>query len=279
MSVLLYPEIFETLPFGRTGADVFQDYLTSTHTQTTESGDVTVLIRARNEAGKLESLLDDIHQQHFAGDVQIVVVDTESTDGTASVARREGAEVVTISQADFSYPLSLNRGFAAAAYNNVYSTVGHARLTSSYQLQAVVDTMGERAAGAFGFTIPNDDATKYDKLVFLGQRPLLGKVTQIEKVGMGVMGANCAVFSREAWQELGGFDNRYEAGGEDVELAGRMLQAGFGIVRDPALSVHHSHGLGFMNTVKQYRHWQQILKGPQALDKQALAQRRPDLSI
>lgn len=54
--------------------------------------DVAIVIPARNEARRLGNLLSrlDVHAAH-----DIVVVDDESTDGTAGVARRFGVRVVT----------------------------------------------------------------------------------------------------------------------------------------------------------------------------------------
>jgi GT2 family glycosyltransferase len=279
MNRLLHADIFETLPFGAKGAVDLNDRSTELAREESVPSGVSVLIRTRNEAGNLEVLLDELSQQTAKVPTQIVIVDTESTDGTLDIARGYGADIVRITQEEFTYPKSLNLGFEAAAYENVYSTVGHANLSNTSLLLAAQIDQHDGTAGSFGFALPNTNATIYERLGYLGQASHMADTVAIKKPTMGVMGANCAVYRRSAWQELGGFDLRYEAGGEDTELARRMLAAGMRIVRDPALSVHHSHGLGLLNTMKQYKHWLEVFNGPMPMDKEELANRRPDLSI
>jgi hypothetical protein len=55
-----------------------------------------------------------------------------------------------------------------------------------------------------------------------------------------------------------------------------MLRAGYRVVQEPAMTVHHSHGLGFKDSVKQYIN-QLATRAPAQLDKQRLLARRPDL--
>jgi len=71
-----------------------------------------------------------------------------------------------------------------------------------------------------------------------GVRPRLNltmawRAQRIKKAGMGVLAANCAMIAKRAWQELGGFDERYQAGGEDTALAKSMLENGYEVVRIP----------------------------------------------
>ena len=94
---------------------------------------------------------------------------------------------------------------------------------------------------------------------------------------MGVLAATGAMISRVAWEELGRFDESYETGGEDTALAAKMLANGYDVIREPALTVHHSHGLGVIDSIKQLHGWQQTLKSPRRLDKDELLARRPDL--
>jgi glycosyltransferase involved in cell wall biosynthesis len=51
-----------------------------------------VIIPARNEAASIGLVIDEIPREHVA---EILVVDNGSTDGTAAVAQRHGARVVT----------------------------------------------------------------------------------------------------------------------------------------------------------------------------------------
>ena len=57
-------------------------------------GAVLILMPARNEAGRIGSLLVDLRDRHPG--VRILVVDDSSTDATVEVAQNAGATVVRL---------------------------------------------------------------------------------------------------------------------------------------------------------------------------------------
>ncbi len=54
---------------------------------------ISILIPARNEEKRIEPLLASIKANHFKG--ELIVIDDESTDQTAAIAKRYGATVIT----------------------------------------------------------------------------------------------------------------------------------------------------------------------------------------
>jgi GT2 family glycosyltransferase len=163
----------------------------------------------------------------------------------------------------------------------VFLTVGHVRLSSIYNLHAGARhfNRSDNTAGAFGTCLPAEGASYLERWAAAGDPTLFflaRPAMPIRKCGLGVLGATGAMLSKRVWAELGRFDERYEAGGEDTALAKSMLKAGYRIVQEPAMSVHHSHGLGFRDSVKQYFN-QLATRAPTQLDRQRLLARRPDL--
>lgn len=75
------------------------------------SPQISVVIRAYNEAAHLGRLLDGISQQSLAPQ-EIILVDSGSTDNTVAMAKARGLQVVHIPPADFSFGRSLNLGIA-----------------------------------------------------------------------------------------------------------------------------------------------------------------------
>lgn len=73
----------------------------------------SVVIRAYNEAKHIGHLLKGITQQTL-DDVEIILVDSGSTDDTLSIASRYPVLVVNISPQEFTFGRSLNWGIAAA---------------------------------------------------------------------------------------------------------------------------------------------------------------------
>jgi len=74
----------------------------------------SIVIRAFNEEDHIGRLLDGILQQTVK-DVEIVVVDSGSTDDTAAIAERYNAKLVAIPPEDFTFGHSLNKGIESAS--------------------------------------------------------------------------------------------------------------------------------------------------------------------
>jgi len=73
----------------------------------------SIIIRAYNEEKHIGRLLTGILEQTLK-DVQIILVDSGSTDATVAIASRFPVEVVTISPQEFTFGRSLNLGCARA---------------------------------------------------------------------------------------------------------------------------------------------------------------------
>jgi glycosyltransferase involved in cell wall biosynthesis len=277
----LHPDIFDRTPvIGTQLRDALEQSAQEITTWDGVDPDISILIRTRNNEGRIRSLFDDINAQRFAGEVQVVVVDTESSDGTAQTAKKLGAEVVNIAQTDFNYPRALNMGVAAADHPYVFSIVGHSNLTNDQTLRGISCWHSDaKLGGIYGMALPDANASKTEQALALGLVPLVKVPKRITSATVGVLGANAAAVNRAAWVELGGFDEKFAAGGEDTELARRMLAAGLSVVREPVLSVHHSHGLGPINTFRQALHWAQVARSAHNFDDAQLARRRPDLNL
>lgn len=84
----------------------------------------TVVIRAYNEEKHLGRLLEGIAQQTIR-DIQTILVDSGSTDGTLDVAAAYRTHVVHISPDEFTFGRSLNRGIAQAQAERVVIASAH----------------------------------------------------------------------------------------------------------------------------------------------------------
>ncbi|HEY8999213.1 MAG TPA: glycosyltransferase [Candidatus Saccharimonadales bacterium] len=277
---VLHPEIFDRTPiFGSRQRTLLERRCEELASGVGDAHDpnVSVLIRTHNDADDLVGLFEDLKAQEFNGRIEVVVVDTESTDATLDVAKQNGAKIVHLKQKDFDYPTSLNMGFEAATHPFVFTLVGHSRLTSRLALRTATRWSSvEQFGGAFGSCLPSTNATGAERFGSLLLRGLRRPAFQISRVKMGVMSANCSLVSRKAWQTLHGYDKAYGAGGEDTELARRMVDAGFKIFNEPVVSVYHSHGLSVVGLLKQYLYWFKLDR-PSRFDATALRRYRKDL--
>lgn len=279
-SALLHPDMFTAIPFvGEAVGLQLEQYAATLPEPKERQLPISIVIRAMNEADTLSTLLQDLSQQTFTGETEVIVLDNESSDATRDVALEYGARVETISRGDFTYPRSLNRSMELASNERVVFTVAHAALATNVFLSAVNERFQEEGVvAAYGTTLPMPSAPLAERLLYAtwAKQP---PTKSIQKAGIGALGATNAVLSKSAWKELGGFDESHGMGGEDTLFAKVALSAGYKILREPLLAVHHSHGLGVRNLALQWRQWSRSLRHAEDFDKDRLAKRRPDLDF
>lgn len=250
---------------------------------------ISVLIRTKNDHTGLQKILAHIEHQKksYSGRIDLIVVDTESIDGTLELAKKSDAAVVKILQKDFSYPKSINLGLAKAKSDCVaaFISVGHAQPALNICLEAGVRHFKDsRVVGVYSGTLPNDNASFWEKMLFgfaIGFGEIVTgryrqKAHQVAKPHLGIMGATGCMVRLKTWRSHS-FDEAYGHGGEDSAWAIWALGQGFKIFHEPAMAVHHTHGLGPINLLRQIKSWMRLYRGRGQFNQQALAKFRPDL--
>ena len=168
-SYLLQQRIVDSIPFGNSiTAKLLDKRINETLTDDPDDDPrISVVVRAFNEAPKLEKLLEDVRRQLFSSDVEVVVVDKASTDRTADVVKHFGATLVTMPRGEFTYPKSMNLAMEAASNDVVFLTVAHARLSNVYSLHAGARHFSkcDGVAGVFGKVLPNEGASYIERWV------------------------------------------------------------------------------------------------------------------
>jgi glycosyltransferase involved in cell wall biosynthesis len=84
----------------------------------------SLVIRAYNEVKHIGRLLTGVRHQAFQ-DMEVLLVDSGSTDGTAAIAVQGGARVVHIRPEDFTFGRSLNLGISQARGDFIVMASAH----------------------------------------------------------------------------------------------------------------------------------------------------------
>jgi glycosyltransferase involved in cell wall biosynthesis len=87
-------------------------------------GSCSIVVRAYNEEKHIGRLLEGIRQQTIR-DVEIILVDSGSTDETVSIAESFEARIVRIPSAEFTFGRSLNLGIRAATHGLIVIASAH----------------------------------------------------------------------------------------------------------------------------------------------------------
>lgn len=198
--------------------------------------EISVVVRALNEERHLPALLDGIARQ-TAKDVEIVVVDSGSTDRTVSIARERGAKLETIAPKDFSFGRSLNRGIRACAGRFVAIASAHTRPAHERWLDNLVRDLRERPEVAMSYGRQLGDASSkfaetldFDR--FFGPHP------RVVTDHFFANNANSAI-RRELWEKHP-FDETLP-GLEDIDWARWARRQGFVITYAHDAPLHHIH--------------------------------------
>ena len=157
----------------------------------------SIVIRTLNEARYLGDLLTMIARQEAPGlEVETVLIDSGSTDGTVDIARAHGARVTTIDKSEFSFGRSLNRGCAFATGDILVMISGHCVPAGTDWLAALCQPLIDGVASySYGRQIGDDDSNYAERRIFAKYFP---ETAAIPQDGFFCNNANAAV-TRAAW--------------------------------------------------------------------------------
>jgi rhamnosyltransferase len=198
---------------------------------------LSLVIRTLNEARYLPELLDAIRTQQVPGwDVETVVVDSGSTDGTLDIAQRHGCTVTHIRREEFSFGRSLNLGCEAARGEVLVMVSGHCVPTDAHWLRQLCDPIAQGLVDySYGRQIGGAGSRFSECRIFEKYYP---RQSRLPQQGFFCNNANAAL-RRAAWQA-----HRFDedlTGLEDMELAKRLVAAGGRIGYVAEACVYHHH--------------------------------------
>jgi rhamnosyltransferase len=124
----------------------------------------SLVIRTYNEEKHLDELLTQVHQQKCTlVNLEIVIVDSGSTDKTLEIANRHGCRVTHIKKSDFTFGRSLNIGCEFAKGELLVFVSGHCIPANPDWLDELCKPLVERqVAYSYGRQIGRD-TTKYSE--------------------------------------------------------------------------------------------------------------------
>jgi len=127
----------------------------------------SLVIRAYNEEKHIGRLLEGIKQQTL-NDVEVILVDSGSTDATVSIAESFGARVVRIAAGEFTFGRSLNFGVREATREFVVIASAHVYPVYPDWLESLLPPFAadERVALTYGKQRGPDSAKYSEQQIF-----------------------------------------------------------------------------------------------------------------
>lgn len=205
---------------------------------------ISVVIPVKDAGPDLQRCLDSIAAQRTGGEeVEVVVVDSGSTDGSVAVARAAGARVHEIPPAQFNHGATRNLGVSLARGDKLVFTSQDAHAERDDWLALLTAPLAEpRVAGAYGRQVAHEDASPSEQF-FLDF--LYGPRSRVQRAGERI-GPQDTLFSnvnaairRDVFARFPFVDDIVMS--EDQEWSARVLKEGYALHYVADAVVRHSH--------------------------------------
>ena len=217
---------------------------------------ISVIIPVRNAAAQLGAQLEALRTQSLRPD-EIIIVDTESSDGTADIALRHGAVLLAINHEEFDHGATRNFAAHKAKGDILVFFTQDSLPADNRTIELLCACFGDPGVGAaYGRQLPRPGAGPIGAHARLFNYPETGYVRSRADAGrFGLKTAfisnSFAAYRRAAFLQAGGFPSDTILS-EDMCAAGKMLLAGWRIAYAAEARVFHSHDYGIVEEFRRY---------------------------
>ena len=207
----------------------------------------SIVIRAYNEEKHIGRLLEGIQRQTIK-DVEVILVDSGSTDSTVSIAESCGARIVRIPSAEFTFGRSLNFGVRAARREFVVIVSAHVYPVYPDWLETLLRPFDDdNVALVYGKQRGTDFAKFSEQQIFHQWYP---DVSNLDQATAFCNNANAAI--RKSLWEKNSYDETL-TGLEDLAWAGWAKEQGHAIVYVAEAEIVHVHNETWRGVFNRYR--------------------------
>jgi glycosyltransferase involved in cell wall biosynthesis len=216
---------------------------------------VSVVVPAFNESKHIAGQLRALAAQDYEGDVEVIVADNGSTDGTADVARRVGTEVLpslrVIDASERPGPSVARNAGSRAASGDLVLFCDADDVADPGWVRAMVAALETAAVVGGRLEV---EALNEPRLLAWRSPPAQTHLPRAEGYLPFAMGSNMGIRA-DLLRKLGGFDEGLDRSGEEPELCWRAQLAGEDLVFAPDAVVHYRLRSGLRPLLRQHRHW------------------------
>lgn len=199
--------------------------------------DVSVVIRTFNEARYIGELLDGIFSQDTQGlEVEVILVDSGSTDETVAIVQKYPSKIVHIKKEEFTFGRSLNLGCEVASGKYLVFVSGHCVPASNSWLANLVKPLADgTAVYTYGAQLGRD-TTKFSEYQVFDKYFKPGSASEQPKYFTN--NANSALL-RSTWE-----NNKFNetiTGLEDMHLGQQLVAISQTVAYADNAPVYHIH--------------------------------------
>lgn len=222
-----------------------------------ELDNFALIVPALNAGGGFKQFLAALRDQSFLP-ATLLLLDSESNDGTVAVAQEAGFIIATILRKDFNHGATRQLALTLCPDADIiiYMTQD-AILTSPDSIKNILAPFEDEKVGAVcGRQLPHTDASPIAAHARLFNYPSESSIKSKDDISrFGIKAAfisnSFAAYRRTALMEVGGFPSDVIFG-EDTYVATKMLQAGWKIAYAAKATCYHSHNYSMTEEFERY---------------------------
>ena len=229
---------------------------------------ISIVVRTYNESKHIGELLEILSKQTYKN-FEVILVDSESTDSTVEIAKKYCKKIelriLKIKKSDFDYSYSSNIGVENSTGDIVCFLSGHSvPVYTNYLEETNNSFQRDNVGGVYGDVIALEDGSIYEKaynILGILKNKMLGKSKNIvyeKEFHKGMLSCSNASIRKNILKKHPFAKELGKNGGEDLEVAYRILEDGGVIAMNPKLIVKHSHGKNLIGFIKEIRNWKKI---------------------
>lgn len=211
---------------------------------------ISILIPVKNGANTLERCLQSIRTQTIS-DIEIIILDSMSDDGSRAIAELYGATIIDIPPATFNHGLTRNLGVQHCSGELIFLTVQDAWLPDAQMLEKMAHHFTDsKIMGVTGHqAVPHEKdknpmlwfrrfSTPQIEIRYLPDFSSFENKSQSEKQSLIAWDNVVAMYRRSALIDLPFVKTEMS---EDWMWSYQALKKGWTLLRDPSLVVYHYH--------------------------------------
>ena len=210
-----------------------------------------------NEADHIESLVGDLADQDFDGELELLVADGGSTDGSVeklqAAADRRGVAVTILHNPDRWVSHALNRCIRAARGDLIVRLDCHSRYPREYIRRCVIASEETGAENVGGIFVPHG-RTAMERAVACAMNSPFGGIHWTRHAAAELVEVDTVpygAFRPNAFRLAGLFDESLVRN-QDDEFNLRLRLAGGRVVLDPRIRIHYTPRGSFSAVFRQY---------------------------